>query len=555
MATSGTNNTVSWTYADGTLTIKPKSGTSGIATRTGEWLYNTYNLMTYIPLDESAQPSVTKIVISGSVRFKESHKDPISGNTVTNWESPKLNSSDNKLTNVTTVDFSGWDATGCTSLNYLLCDSVESANLSIKNLADDISVYSLAGKSLKRFDNAEYGWTAKLGSVQGMLSNSSKLEYVCMSGIDLSGLSNGEYFIGANSTLCTLDLTSTGLNAATASLGLSFLDAAFSKTAMFDESGSIVDSQEAFDQRRADGDVEHVWTIMQGDTVLKVEGLSVSRNEYDLVVNASVANSDAATVKCYIKDISETDYPTDASLTVELTSGKTALNQTIRLTDDAAKDLKMVVTMGELNLVKFADVDSNTLAFEVDGDGVVTFHQGIVASRLTATGDTTVTNGDECAKVVADTGAAPSGASYTSGTYVQSNDFCVQVHESDGTVSEGIRLYQNSSGGSTASFGYGVDNVVYYKLANSFAITTVTLFSSKSFTSKAYADGSVTLAKADWYPLGIIGEIVNTRYVTINRKYLESRKVGGATLRWMAENWDTSTHSATANVNVLWARG
>lgn len=171
------------------------------------------------------------------------------------------------------------------------------------------------------------------------------------------------------------------------------------------------------------------------------------------------------------------------------------------------------------------------------------------------TGDTTVTNGDECAKVVADTGAAPSGAAYTSGTYVQSNDFCVQVHESDGTVSEGIRLYQNGSGTSTASFGYGVDDVAYYKLANSFAITTVTLFSSKSFTSKAYADGSVTLAKADWYPLGIIGENVNTRYVTINRKYLESRKVGGATLKWMAENWDTSTHSATANVNVLWARG
>lgn len=163
--------------------------------------------------------------------------------------------------------------------------------------------------------------------------------------------------------------------------------------------------------------------------------------------------------------------------------------------------------------------------------------------------------GNEQLGVQVDTGAAPSGASYTSGTHFMSNDFRVQVNESDGTVSEAMRLYQNSSGGSTASFGYGVDDVAYYKLANSFAITTVTLFSSKSFTSKAYADGSVTLAKADWYPLGIIGESVNTRYVTINRKYLESRKVGGATLKWMAENWDTSTHSATANVNVLWARG
>lgn len=164
---------------------------------------------------------------------------------------------------------------------------------------------------------------------------------------------------------------------------------------------------------------------------------------------------------------------------------------------------------------------------------------------------------DEHFGMLADTGAAPSGVSYTSGTHFMSNDFRVQVRESDGTLSEAIRIYQNTSGGSTASFGYGTDSTVYYNLADSFAITSHTLFTSKSFTSKAAYTGSLTVTKAGWYPLGIVGESVNARYVTINRKYLESRNrsAGTATLQWMAENWDTSTHSATANVNVLWARG
>ena len=387
MATSGTNNTVSWAYSNGTLTIKPTNGTSGVALRDANPYYDTYSLLSYIPLDESYRPSVKRLTISGNVRFKWECEDPLSGKTTTGYNFPKIVTSDYGVSSylfnsLESVDFSGWNAAECGSFNYWLNQpTITSANLACQNLTAIYAATWMVGAGLTEFDNTANGWNASIHNADYMFYNASGMKKIDLRGLNLSTLSSFTNGFSQCKSLESLNLVSTGFNDASCYIELPNFP-------VFDEDGVMINSQAAFNERKDNNDAEHLWTVAASGIFLSASSLSISRNEYAVSLKATVSNSSDATLYAYVKESSATSYPTTAALTKSLTAGTTEVDETLTVTTDKAMDMKLVVKMGDYQTINFLDIDSNTCVFEIDKDnGSTTFHAPVTMdSTLTVDG-------------------------------------------------------------------------------------------------------------------------------------------------------------------------
>lgn len=95
------------------------------------------------------------------------------------------------------------------------------------------------------------------------------------------------------------------------------------------------------------------------------------------------------------------------------------------------------------------------------------------------------------------------------------------------------------------------------ELYGRFARTSHTLAADLSIQAGTYASGTVTLTKAGYYPLGVVGMDLSgtgSTWVIPMRWHITAAAVGSATVEYVARNAGTADASVTITADVLWVK-
>ena len=335
MATSGTNNTVSWTLANGTLRIYPSSGT------TGTW-YSLYNaLMGYVTLTTEETSSIRRIVFEGSIycKVKEVFKDPY---TPTDYSLFFMG-----FDNVEHIDVRGLKIDGATNIvGFFALSNLKSidglSSLAINSVSDFSALFNgakLTSLDLSSWDRLNNS-AAKITKMFNSMRYCSQIKLP--SSFTRSDTDNaGDYRLGlANSTI-----QATNVNGITVASDEDF----FSLPAT--ERGGA-------------------WTrdISQTATLIfAVEG--TTREGQSATLSYSYETS-TATMQLYLKQSSESSWPSSPAKTIPLNGIGTG---TIELTglQDSSYDVQIIVTDGETTIYTYPTIDSNIRLIKITDDGNV----------------------------------------------------------------------------------------------------------------------------------------------------------------------------------------
>ena len=352
MATSGTNNTVSWTLANGTLRIYPSSGT------TGTW-YSFYNgLFGYVDLTTEEVSSVRRIVFEGSIycKVKEVFKDPY---TPTDY-SLFFGGFDN----VEHVDVRGLKMDGATEIvGFFELSNLKSIDGLSSLPINSISDFSVLFRSAKLTSLDLSSWDRlnnRAAKITGMFDSMRYCSQIKLpSSFTRPDTDNtGNYRLGlANSTI-----QATNVN------------------------GITVASDEDFfslPSRERGG----VWTrdISQTATLIfEVKG--TTREGQSATLSYSYETS-TATLQLYLKQSSESSWPSSPAKTIPLNGIGTG---TIELTglQDSSYDVQIIVTDGETTIYTYPTIDSNIRLLKITDDGNV--HMRIANYQTTGNIDKTI---------------------------------------------------------------------------------------------------------------------------------------------------------------------
>lgn len=105
-----------------------------------------------------------------------------------------------------------------------------------------------------------------------------------------------------------------------------------------------------------------------------------------------------------------------------------------------------------------------------------------------------------------------------------------------------------------ANFSVAASGATKCGLAGNFTRTSVTILNSQSMAVDGYQQGTTSLTKAGWKPIGIAGWHSNSRFAVTVRAYVSGASNGSGTLNWEVYNVRSSSITATVIIYVLWAR-
>ena len=92
-------------------------------------------------------------------------------------------------------------------------------------------------------------------------------------------------------------------------------------------------------------------------------------------------------------------------------------------------------------------------------------------------------------------------------------------------------------------------------LSGVFEVTSEELFSSSVITGNGYVESTVTVTKAKYYPLGIVGfNSPDTSYFVPTRLRLSAQSTGSGTVSFVIRNVSSSDKTGSYKVDILWLK-
>lgn len=344
MATTGTNYTAKWALANGTLTISPVSGDSG--EMRGVWDAGTVPYITkVVDMTLAEWQSVTSIVFTGRIAIKKQDLFVLSDYHADVSHLFDAGLQKEMLKNVTSIDVTGLNTTGCTSFKNMFNQ--------LESLTEIIGIDTLDTSIVTDYFCMFY---------------STKISELDLS--DFSNMNTAELFamFTATNYLSTVILPS-NFSRKKPSLQndyRSFGIATSNIHATNAQTGVTVQSDEDFFNLESGQGGTWLRDITQSAT-LSFRISNVARYGNNVTVSYSYACSEA-TASIYLKQSSESSYPQTPTSTISLQgagNGSTSLT----VATDNSYEMQIVVTDGTTNLYVFGSVDSNVLLIEFDDDG------------------------------------------------------------------------------------------------------------------------------------------------------------------------------------------
>lgn len=90
--------------------------------------------------------------------------------------------------------------------------------------------------------------------------------------------------------------------------------------------------------------------------------------------------------------------------------------------------------------------------------------------------------------------------------------------------------------------------------ANTFAVTTETMFSSTSMSAGGAQNSHKTVSNPSYYPIGIVGWQTGSGDINAADIYLDDQTSGSATVYYIFKNVGSQSRTVTAKVDILWVK-
>lgn len=386
MARTGTNYTAKWELVDGTLTISPVSGNSGIMRTTQNSIMFGTTLRRdpnddskgFITLTENEMLEVNKIVFVGDIKFYiwslSGYSYVVQSQFVQFFKG---------FSNLTYIDLRGLNTSGTTSFMYFLKIPTLTTIIGLNELntsqCDDYS-YMFSDSKVQELDISTFE-NMNTAYITGMFSN---LRYCTQ-------ITLPSYF----------HRDDMGKRQQYVSYGIGIVP---SKGTITNQQGVTLASEEDFFSFDDQGGQWNRDISASPDLYFVVK--KVSRDGNDVTIDYSYATTSVASVDIYIKESDQSSYPTTPTQTLSLTIGSGESSTTFAVSSDEGYDVQIITTDGTTTIYSFPSIDSNILLLEIDDQGNIESY-----GDITAGGDITDGSGNVLSDFVGfETGTATAGS-------------------------------------------------------------------------------------------------------------------------------------------------